>query len=364
MPQTPPDPDRKTKIVNCHVHTFTTYHTPRYFPVRAVVIFRYLPWLSRFIAWLASLTPYAGLADRLRRLDKLHRTGQRKSQTAIFRELLHYYPPDARFVVLPVDMTMADHGPVEDCIVKQHDELNELANHPRYGSRVIPFATIHPDRTDDLDPVAEVRRCVEEMDFKGVKLYPKLGFKPDHPTLMRDIYPYCVQRGIPVMTHCSRGGVYRKGWSQDRLDSVTEPIAYYHVLRQNPELRLCLAHFGGGADWDAILDPGFDPDDPRARRRNWATAIVDMIRSGHYPNLYTDISYTIFQFENRIPLLKMYMRDPILRDRILFGSDFYMTRQEKLSEKAISIRLRAALGEDDFRQIAEVNPRRWLCGDA
>ena len=88
--------------------------------------------------------------------------------------------------------------------------------------------------------------------------------------------------------------------------------------------------------------------------------ICRMIESGAYPNLYTDVSYTIFKFTNHIPLLRLYLQNENIRDRVLFGSDFYMTRQEVLSEKAISIRLRDALGEMDFHQIADVNPRRWL----
>ncbi len=85
-----------------------------------------------------------------------------------------------------------------------------------------------------------------------------------------------------------------------------------------------------------------------------------MIASGDYPNLYTDVSYTIFKFDNHIPLLRLYLRQPTMRERVLFGSDFYMTRQENLSEKAISIRLRDSLGEEVFRSIAETNPKRWL----
>jgi len=61
-----------------------------------------------------------------------------------------------------------------------------------------------------------------------------------------------------------------------------------------------------------------------------------------------------------MPLLRLYMEDEGLRRRILFGSDFYMTRQEQLSEKAVSVRLRDSLGEGNFRQIAEINPEVWL----
>jgi hypothetical protein len=56
----------------------------------------------------------------------------------------------------------------------------------------------------------------------------------------------------------------------------------------------------------------------------------------------------------------MFLDHPRVRARTLFGSDFYMTRQEALSERAASVRLRAGLGETLFRQIAEVNPEVWL----
>ena len=347
----------RTEIVNCHIHTFTTAHTPRYFPNIFAAIFRYLPWLVQVLRWLASLTPYEKLTDTLVRLENFHRTGSRRSQRDVLREVRHYYPADTRFVVLPLDMELIGHGPVDEDIFKQHDELAGLAQDKTMGRQVIPFSSVYPDRPGAAQ---EVRRCVDVLGFRGVKIYTKLGYFPDHPVLMNEIYPFCVARNIPVMAHCSRGGVYHKGWTQSRQDAVTDPNAYRDVLKRFPDLRLCLAHFGGDADWQSQLRDGFDPDDSEARMRNWATQIATMIKSGAYPNLYTDISYTLFKFEAHIPLLRLFLKHPAIRDRVLFGSDFYMTRQEALSEKAVSIRLRDALGEADFHQIAHVNPRRWL----
>ncbi|QBF30739.1 amidohydrolase family protein [Thalassococcus sp. S3] len=347
----------ETRIVNCHVHTFTTAHTPLYFPTKLAAIFRFAPFLIRALRWISARTPYDETTDFLKRLEDFHRTGSRKTQQDVFREILHYYPQSTRFVVLPMDMELIGHGPVEQDIFAQHDELAKLARHEKYGPQVIPFATIYPDRAGAAD---EVRRCVEELGFRGLKIYPKLGFAPDHKVLMDEVYPYCVDHNLPVMTHCSRGGVSHKGWSQHRSDQVTDPNAYIDVLRTFPHLRLCLAHFGGDSDWLSHLRDGFDPDDPRARDKNWVSLIAKMIESGDYPNLYTDISYTIFKFDKHIPLLRMFMRQPKLKEKILFGSDFYMTRQEALSEKAVSIRLRDQLGETDFHQIAHVNPQRWL----
>ena len=60
-----------------------------------------------------------------------------------------------------------------------------------------------------------------------------------------------------------------------------------------------------------------------------------------------------------MPMLKVLVNDPKLRDRILFGSDFFVVRQE-VTGREFSIRLRGWLGEEDFWQIAETNARRFL----
>ncbi|NRB02613.1 MAG: amidohydrolase [Rhodobacteraceae bacterium] len=337
-------------IVNCHIHTFTTDHTPWFFPHPLIFALRRLPFLIDLLTW-------AVRSEWLERMKAFHRTGSRDSQRAVLREILHYYPRSTRFVVLPMDMALIGHGPVSKDITEQHDELAALAGDADYGAQVIPFGTIYPDRDGGVE---EFKRVVEEHGFRGLKLYTKLGYAPDHPVLMNEIYPFCVKHNLPVMAHCSRGGVYHKGWGSIRQDRVTAPIAWEPVLKAFPELRVCLAHFGGAEDWLAHLRDGFDPDRPAARDDNWVHQISQMITSGDYPNLWTDISYTIFTYQDTIPLLKLFLQDPDMRRRVLFGSDFYMTRQEALSEKAMSIRLRETLGEDAFRQIAETNPQVWL----
>lgn len=344
-------------IVNCHAHLFTTAHTPRYYPHRLLVLFRYFPWLVRAIRKVASVLPYEGFYAWVHRLENFHATGQRVSQAEVYRELRHFYPSDTRTVVLPLDMELIGYGPVEKDIRAQHDELADLARlHPK---TIIPFGNVYPDRPGAFD---EFRRCVETHGFKGLKLYPKTGFAPDHPVLMNEVYPYCEERGLPVITHCSRGGVCSKAWAKDAYarDRVTEPYAYREVLNRFPKMQLCLAHYGGQTDWENYLTKGFDPEQSHAKDQNWVYQINKMISSGAYPNLWTDISYTMFHFNAFSALLKLFLEDPKLRDRVLFGSDFYMTRQEQLSEKAVSIQLRDALGEEIFTRIARENPRIWL----
>ena len=82
--------------------------------------------------------------------------------------------------------------------------------------------------------------------------------------------------------------------------------------------------------------------------------IRELIECGKYPNLYTDISYTIFNFHENVPLLKILLENENIFEKVLFGSDFYMVESEKYSEKRFSIDLRYALGEEKFWKIANV----------
>lgn len=177
---------------------------------------------------------------------------------------------------------------------------------------------------------------------------------------MDEVYPLLAERNLPVLSHCSRGGVIGRGIAAAQGDAWSSPMAWAPVRDRFPALRICLAHFGGMADWRAYVDEGIDPRDPDARSANWQVCIRGMIEGGDWPNLWTDISYTLFQFDDFIPFLRIFLENDRLAGRVLFGSDFYMTRQESLSERAVCFRLRAALGEAMFRRIAIENPAVWL----
>lgn len=336
---------------------------PRDYPHRAVAWVKHFPVV---LAGAAAAARFLGLQEKADQLDRLRRFGREGMafyQREVFEAILPYYPGNTRFVVLPMDLGLIGHGPVMADIREQHDELAALARDPRHGPRVIPFATLFPDRPGAVD---EFRRCIEEHGFRGLKLYPKLGYAPDHPVLMNHVYPYCEANGLPVVSHCSRGGVRGADVTPARADAWSAPQAFIPVLDAFPKLRVNLAHFGGLSDWQAYVEEGIHPDDPEAGERNWQVAIRRMLCARapdggpRYPGLWTDISYTVFQFDDYVPFLKLFLADPAIRGRVLFGSDFYMTRQERLSERAVCFRLRAALGDDLFRQIAETNPRVWL----
>jgi len=350
------------QITNCHIHLFTSRHVPDDYPHPWLRPFKRWPSLIRLLARACKVIGQHQWSDVLIRLYRFQMETQAGDQREILQNVRRHYPSDTRFVVLPMDLSGIGYGPPEIDLRDQHDELAGLARDPELGQAVIPFATLDPR----VDPQAtELWRAIDSHNFKGVKVYPRLGFAPDDPALMMHVYPQMQARGLPLMSHCSRGGVQGRVLSDHWADRYTEPEAYLPVLQQYPDLRVCLAHFGGQRDWDAYVNPKKPGPYHDEYRRNWQVTIRRMIQSGNWPGLWTDISYTLFDFEDYVPFLKVFLlgeedEHERLRRRVLFGSDFYMTRQEELSERAVCFRLRNVLGEEVFRRIAEENPQVWL----
>ena len=203
---------------------------------------------------------------------------------------------------------------------------------------------------------------VEKRGFRGIKLYPNLGYFPTDVKLM-ELYQLCETRKIPILAHCSPGGIRRKGISAEQARVFATPSNYEEVLKTFPKLNVCLAHFGGVEEWERQIKgqargEGVEP--------SWLAIILKMMTDGNYPNLFTDISYTVFCQSpadrpfNYFDYLKVLLSDKKVADHVLFGTDFYMVEQEKFTEKEVSLALRSHLGEEMYFKIAHDNPRVYL----
>jgi uncharacterized protein len=97
--------------------------------------------------------------------------------------------------------------------------------------RLIPFCTVDP-RQDDA--VAELRRCVEELDFRGLKLHPWWqGFSP-LDTFMQPLAAEAERLRIPILFH-------------DGTPPFTTPLQVAYLCDVFPDLVVILGH-GGGMD--------------------------------------------------------------------------------------------------------------------
>ena len=356
-------------IHNCHTHVFTIKNVPkRFLPLGMASLLRFR-FLRRPLGFLLrNLWPFSD-RDLLDRYVRFINITYRKSQQGVFELLMGFYPAQTKFVVLPMDMAYMGAGKIEQSLEAQHQALAEIKQD--YPDRILPFVAVDPRRPEIQTKVVDL---IENHGFAGVKLYPPLGYYPFDDRL-RPIYAYAEANRVPVLTHCSRGGVYYRGKiTKDMLkhprtgqplrrekhkaftDVYTDPDNYVYVLDEFPNLKLCLAHFGGGKEWEAYLAHPWSSSS--SQPRSWLSRIADLIRSGKYPNLYTDISSTLHE-DRYLPLLKVLLQDPALRTKVLFGTDFYLVERE-IPEREFSVQLRAAIGEDDFRQIAETNPVSFL----
>jgi predicted TIM-barrel fold metal-dependent hydrolase len=357
------------KIINCHTHVFNRDSVPdKFLPTWLRPIANLLS-SKKTSTGLASFVSFFGRKNLSQLIKKYHyflTIGDLKSQLEIFKLLQGFYPEGTKFCVLTMDMEYMAAGRVIKPFQTQLDELAAIKRDPAYTELIYPFIFIHPER-----PMLHtlVRKYMEQEGFAGLKMYPPLGYYPFDKRLDL-VLSYAEQYGIPVTTHCARGGVYFKGDIKDRkhpvtgkevpkrknkylTDIYTDPDNYQYVLNKFPDLKLNLAHFGGYDEWENYMTGTLVDQDGET---NWFTKVSNLIRGSQ--NVYSDVSYTMFN-KDLFSLLKVVLQDPTIKNKVLFGSDFYMTEIEE-SEREFSINLRAALGESDFKLIAEENPALFL----
>lgn len=196
--------------------------------------------------------------------------------------------------------------------------------------------------------------------YIGFKMYTAQGYRPLDPRLpiMEDFYARCCENRIPIMNHGTPGGAatfekqdfinfrHFNDSAEDISQQQGDPEAYFNKHFVSPEawekvlnmkvklydrekgacksvnlsnLHLCLAHFGG----------------PTELGMEWNKKIIDMIQEPHpdfptvykYPNLYTDISssFASDEFRDSFKEIIMDKKNERLKERILFGTDWYMT---------------------------------------
>lgn len=347
------------RIYNCHTHIFTMDHVPKWYLFGAARIPTFLQKpLFKMLRW------WPGTNDQLDRLSAFATAGYNRSQYDVFaKHLKTQYPDDTAFVVLPMDMACMSYGPPEQDINRQHEDLAAaclaVKADPNYEGELIPFVHIDPRRRGALP---FIRYWIEERGFKGVKIYPPLGYRPDDPCL-DPIFAYCSVKKIPIMTHASGATVRHRKYlfKKDEAAKLASPKGYLPVLEKYPDLRICFGHFGGDRSWLAYRqNPFFIKKNKAEPTATWQKDIRELMK--RFRGVYADLSYVIFSDLTNLKVLKVLLQDSVVLQRTLFGSDFYMVLQEETSEKEMSFRLRADLTPDAYRAISHTNPMKFLGG--
>ena len=134
-------------------------------------------------------------------------------------------------VILPLDFEFLYTG--GDFTFRQYNDLagNFLRAFP---DRIIAFAGVDPRR--GVGGVAELKRCVEEMGFRGLKLWTVTGFVPDDEAYY-PLYEEAARLGINVMVHTGLGP------GQTYLKTC-RPVFVDKIAVDFREINFIMAHVG------------------------------------------------------------------------------------------------------------------------
>ena len=130
---------------------------------------------------------------------------------------------DAAGVDISVACTIWLRGKVDNDYV-----YNEAKKYPR---RIVPFAFVNPCHLSDA--VTELKRCVEKLGMRGLKLHPFLnGYALDDHVIVDQIFEACSRLKIPILAHGAGDNPH------------TMPHQFEEVAKTFPEVTLIMAHMG------------------------------------------------------------------------------------------------------------------------
>lgn len=361
-------------IYNCHSHVFTVKCAPDRFiglPIAKLLSNRIFSFkLTRFLR-----RAIPGEKDFLEKYANFLAIGREKSQEQVFEDLIAFYPSDTRFIILTIDMDYMGAG---EAILNYPSQLYQIIEiKKKYPDSFIPFISIDPRRGDARSLLDFLKLHVEKLGFGGIKLYPSLGFFP-FDNRLSEVYKYAEEKQIPIITHCTNGGIYYRGksFTQDQINPVNlnpnssrsfdfsksqnlkngefknlflDPDNYLEVLQVYPKLKLCFAHYGGN---NQILDS------KKGIKNTWYEKIKNLLNHPNFPNIYTDISYTLCDKKVFKYLLED-IRNDTINKKLLFGTDFFMTTREKREDYLFND-FRYILSSDEFNLISNINPITFL----
>jgi predicted TIM-barrel fold metal-dependent hydrolase len=198
------------------------------------------------------------------------------------------------------------HAP-EGPLIPNDEVARWVAAHP---TRLAGLAAV--DLCKPMRAVRELRRCVKELGFKGLRVVPWLWSLPPNDRRYYPLYAECVELGVPFCTQVGHTGPLR-------TSETGRPIPYLDdVALEFPELVIVAGHIG----------------------YPWTEEMIALSRK--YPNVYIDTSaYTVARYP---PELVRYMREGGAK-KVLFGTNYPMIFPHKALEALDTLGLDAAARE-------------------
>ena len=165
---------------------------------------------------------------------------------------------------------------------------------------LIPFASVDPNRKD---AVAEAKRLIRDHDFRGFKLHPNIQAFFPNDRAVYPLYEAIAEAGLPVLFHTGHSGIGSglPGGGGVRL-KYSNPMHVDDVAVDFPELTIVLAH------------PSFP----------WQDEAISVAL--HKRQVYIDLSGWSPRY---FPPQLVQYANTLLKDRVLFGSDYPMITPDR-----------------------------------
>ena len=192
-----------------------------------------------------------------------------------------------------VGMIAAWYGP-DGALISNEEVAALVEAHP---DRFVGVASV--DLREPVSAVRELRRCVNELGFKALRVVPWLWGLPPNDRRYYPLYAECVELGIPFCTQVGHTGPLR-------TSETGRPIPYLDdVALDFPDLIIIAGHIG----------------------YPWTEEMIALARK--YPNVYIDTSaYTARRYPR--PLVE-YMQGRGRR-KVLFGTNYPMLTPQQCLE--------------------------------
>jgi uncharacterized protein len=184
-----------------------------------------------------------------------------------------------------------------------NEEIAELAH--KEGDVAIPFASINPHR--GKEGVDQARRLIKDYRVKGFKFHPSVqDFFPDD-RIAYPLYEVIAEAKLPALFHSGQTGVGAgtRGGGGIRL-KYSNPLHLDDVAADFPDMPIIIAH------------PSFP----------WQEEALSV--ATHKPQVYIDLSGWSPKY---FPPILVQYANTLLKDRILFGSDYPVISPERWIEE-------------------------------
>lgn len=197
-------------------------------------------------------------------------------------------------------------------IIQNNDEIAAACK--ASGGRMIPFCTVNTWYRDDA--LTELQRCLQALQFRGIKFHPWLQGAPVTSVIMDDVCEIAEAHNVPILFH-------------DGTPPFSLPSQVAVLARRHPRVRMILGHCG-------LLE-------------HWREAIATLNSS---PNVWGCLC-------GPYPAAMRQIFSRCDHQRLIWGSDFGFSFSDLMGYR-LNIMDKLGIGDDVKEAVFNNNPLRLL----